>query len=100
MSIDTIEQQMKANAMQFAGLNAVVKFDFGPEGSLYIDGKSNPPTIDRTGPEPDTTLAIASGDLIKIQQGQLAPTMAFMTGKLKVTGNMGVAMKLSSMLED
>lgn len=100
MSIDVIEQQLKANAMQFAGLNALVKFDFGPEGSLYIDGKSTPPTIDRTGGDPDTTLAISSDDLIKIREGQMAPTMAFMTGKLKVTGNMGIAMKLSSMLED
>ncbi|WP_119677658.1 SCP2 sterol-binding domain-containing protein [Indioceanicola profundi] len=100
MSIDMIEQQMKSRSMQFAGLNAVVKFDFGQEGSLIVDGKTTPPAIGRTGPDPDTTLSISSGDFIKLSQGDLNPTMAFMTGKLKVSGNMGVAMKLSSMLED
>ena len=34
---------------------------------------------------------------MKLAQGQLDPAMAFMSGKLKVEGDMGVAMKLQSL---
>ena len=37
---------------------------------------------------------------MKLAEGKLAPTLAFMTGKLKVSGNMGIALKLANMLED
>ncbi|QJE73179.1 SCP2 sterol-binding domain-containing protein [Aerophototrophica crusticola] len=99
-TIDQVEAQMKARATSFAGLNAVVKFDFGSMGAIFVNGKTMPPSISQQGTDPDTTLAISLDDFIKLSEGKLAPTMAFMTGKLKVSGNMGVAMKLSSMLED
>lgn len=100
MTLDQVEAQMKARALQFSGLNARVKFDFGSAGSLFLDGKASPPAVSREGADPDTTLIISLPDFVKLSQGQLAPTMAFMMGKLKVQGNMGVAMKLSNMLED
>ncbi|MFV3128418.1 SCP2 sterol-binding domain-containing protein [Niveispirillum sp. KHB5.9] len=100
MTIDQIEAQMKARAMNFVGLGALVKFDLGGGEALFIDGRKTPPTIAREGATPDTTLTISSDNLIKLAEGKLAPTLAFMTGKLKVSGNMGIAMKLSNMLED
>ena len=46
----------------------------------------------------ECTLSITPENLIAIQQGKLDPTMAFMTGKLKVNGDMSVAMKLQPLL--
>lgn len=100
MTVDQIEAQMKARAMNFMGLGALVKFDFGGGDALFIDGRSTPPVVSREGATPDTTLTISAENLIKLAEGKLAPTLAFMTGKLKVSGNMGVAMKLANMLED
>lgn len=100
MTIDQIEAQMKSRAMNFIGLGALVKFDLGGGDVLFIDGRTTPPAIAREGAAPDTTLTISAENLMKLADGKLAPTLAFMTGKLKVSGNMGVALKLANMLED
>lgn len=100
MTIDQIETQMKSRALNFVGLGALVKFDLGGGDMLFIDGRKTPPTIGREGTTPDTTLTISAENLVKLAEGKLAPTLAFMTGKLKVSGNMGIAMKLANMLED
>ncbi|OYQ33578.1 sterol carrier protein [Niveispirillum lacus] len=100
MTIDQIEAQMKARALNFVGLGALVKFDLGGGDVLFIDGRATPPTVGRQGAAPDTTLTISGDNLMKLADGKLAPTLAFMTGKLKVSGNMGIALKLANMLED
>ncbi|WP_029014259.1 SCP2 sterol-binding domain-containing protein [Niveispirillum irakense] len=100
MTLDQVEAQMRARAINFTGLGALVKFDFGAGQALFINGRTTPPAISQEGDTPDTTLTISLENLVKLAEGKLAPTLAFMTGKLKVSGNMGVAMKLANMLED
>ena len=100
MTLDQVEAEMKSNAMRFAGLGALVKFDFGDAGALFVDGTKAPPAISRDCAEPRTTISISLENFVKMNQGQLNPMMAFSTGKLKVSGDMGLAMKLSSMLDD
>ncbi|MFZ0216859.1 MAG: SCP2 sterol-binding domain-containing protein [Candidatus Dormiibacterota bacterium] len=48
---------------------------------------------------PDLTLIAAGEDLVKIFTGGLDPTAAFMSGKLKIKGNMGLALKLQSLFK-
>lgn len=69
------------------------------KGTWFIDlkgegscGKGNSPT------EPDVTLSLTSENLLKMFQGSLKPTTAFMTGKLKISGDMGKAMKLEKLM--
>jgi putative sterol carrier protein len=53
----------------------------------------------RVGDEPaDVTLSADADTFRAIFEGDLNPTSAFMTGKLSVDGDMGVAMKLASVL--
>ena len=50
--------------------------------------------------EADSTLTLTPDSLEKMIAGGLDPTFAYMTGKLKISGSMGVALKLAAMLED
>jgi putative sterol carrier protein len=64
------------------------------EGSVIIDGD----TVRADDGEADCTMT-ASGETFEgILDGDVNPTSAFMTGKLKVEGDMGLAMKLGSIL--
>ena len=76
------------------GLDQSVKFDFGPDGVIHMDGAT---VTNENGPA-DCTLTLSKADFESMAQGQLDPTMAFMSGRLKIAGDMGVAMKLQPIL--
>lgn len=102
MSLEMITDTIKEKLSMAAGLQAKVKFDFGDDGCLFVDTTQNPPLIshEETDEEADTTLICSLDTFQKILGGTQDPNIAFMMGKLKVKGSMGLAMKLNSILED
>jgi putative sterol carrier protein len=50
-------------------------------------------------PRPDTTFTTSSGTWLAIVEGRQDPMRAFMTGKLKVSGDMMLAMKVPTLFE-
>jgi putative sterol carrier protein len=98
MSVSDIEAAFNQRLDRFGDLGATVKFDFGDD-RLFLDGTQKPATLSHEDKDAECTLTITPENLIAIQQGKLDATMAFMTGKLKVKGNTGVAMRLSSYLK-
>ena len=82
-----------------SGLGGTLKFDFGEPGSIYIDGKSSPNTVsDGAGKNADCTISVTLETFEKMVKGELDGTSAFMQGKLRVAGDMGLAMKLGPIL--
>ena len=76
------------------GFDGSAKFVIEDEGAIIIDQTGARAADD----DADVTLT-ASADVFKaILDDELNPTTAFMTGKLSVDGDMGVAMKLTSVL--
>ncbi len=79
--------------------SATIKFNFkdGPE-VVYIDGKSTPTAVHNNDDKADCTVTSLFEDFTKLVAGKLDPTTAFMMGKIKIDGDMGVAMKLGTLL--
>ncbi len=88
-----------AAKMQDAGAvlpGKTVKLDFGDNGTIMLDGVDNKVTEDDGAA--DTTIKIAWEDWQAMADGQLDGMTAFMTGKLKVEGDMSNAMQLQGVL--
>ena len=73
-----------------------VKLDFGDKGTIMLDGNAN--TVTEDDGAADTTIKITWDDWQSMADGQLDGMTAFMTGKLKVEGDMSNAMQLQSVL--
>ncbi|NBN65387.1 sterol-binding protein [Microvirga tunisiensis] len=92
----TLEQLTEAVRGKVAGggIDDSVKFDLGDAGVIFMEGS----TVTNEDKDADCTITISADNLGELLAGELNPTMAFMSGKIKVAGAMGVAMKLSSVL--
>lgn len=97
MSLDAVVQDLKAKFAN-AALSNRIKLDLGGDGVVLVDGGAKPLAITKTDGPADVTLSLSLGDLQKMLAGDLNPQMAFMTGKLKIAGDMSVAMKLAQIL--
>ena len=78
-----------------AGVDTVVQFKFtGSQASeWYVIIKDQKfESVQGTHPDPKMTMTVDSDDYIKISTGDLDATMAFIKGKVKVSGDMGVAL--------
>lgn len=93
MSLDAIADQMRAKVAD-SGFDKSVKFDLGSAGVIVIDGK----TVSTTDAPADCTITMSKDDFDALVAGELNPTAAFMQGKLRVDGDMSVAMSLSSLI--
>ena len=76
------------------GFDGSAKFVIEGEGAIVIDGDGARASDD----DADVTLSADAETFQSIMDGDLDPTAAFMTGKLTVDGDMGMAMKLGSIL--
>lgn len=96
MNLSDVTNRVQAALASGVNFDKTVKFDFGSVGKLFIDGAAKQATNDDK--PADATVSVDFEDFKKLAQGALDPTMAFMSGKLKVAGDMGVVMKLQSIL--
>ncbi|WP_069300760.1 SCP2 sterol-binding domain-containing protein [Neptunicoccus sediminis] len=93
---DVINQAVEALNAKLGddGFDGSVKVEITGEGSLVVDSNGA-----RAGDEEtDCTLTADAETFVGMMDGDVNPTSAFMTGKLAVDGDMGVAMKLGALL--
>ncbi len=98
--VKEIVKQMGAILGANCGLNGTLKFDFGEPGSVFIDGRSNPNSVSEgDGKNADCTISVSLENFEQMVEGKLDGTTAFMMGKLRVAGDMGLAMKIGPILQ-
>ena len=94
MTKQELVQKMQDNRAWVAG--KTVKLDFGPEGTVMLDGAAE--QVSEGDGTADTTIKTSWEDWQKMAAGELDGMTAFMTGKLKVEGDMSNAMQLQGVL--
>jgi len=101
--IEDLMAAMEARAPHLRGLGYRVRFDVTDAGgSILLDGTGGRAELSVADEEAeaDSVLRLSSADLAALIAGKLSPMLAFATGRLKVEGSKGVAMKLASLLDE
>lgn len=97
MSFESILSDVKSRATNASTLGAKLKFDFGDQ-KIFLDGSGSENVVSTADDDADCTITISLKDFEALLNGELNPMMAFMMGKVKVKGDMGIAMKLQSLV--
>lgn len=105
MTVNEIFQQMRdrvmSNPAKVANMQGSYVFELTGDGGGVYHAAFDQGAVDiaeGTIPNPGCTVTMAASDFLLLVSGKLNPTAAFMGGKLKIKGDMGLAMKLQSVL--
>ena len=99
MKLNEITKKMNKLATLNAGkIDAKIKFEFS-DGCVLIDDTTSPPTISNENNDADCVIEINNENFSEILNKKMSSMSAFMTGKMKIKGEMTIAMKLSSLFD-
>lgn len=96
MNIQDITDLVVKKASDTDPLGKAVKFHLGDD-LLHIDGTGDSNVVSNEDKDADATVKVSAEDFANLLSGDLNPMTAFMSGKIKVDGDMGVAMKLQKL---
>ena len=99
MTLEDVAAKIRQKTHHANEFHARVLFDFGDDGCLHVDANEFPALISTDAKEADVTLLTSLDTFGKILNGETDPNFAFLMGKLKIQGNMGLALKLNGFLE-
>lgn len=97
MTLQEITQQFAARIDKAPALDKTLKFVF-EEGVVFVDLTGETPQVSNADKPADCTITTKLATLDALRKGEINPMMAVMSGKVKIKGDMGVAMKLQSLL--
>ncbi len=90
------------NADAAKGMSSVIQFNLTGDGggSWNVAIKEGACTVSEGAhASPNMTMTMAAQDYVDMITGKLNGQMAFMSGKLKIAGDMGLAMKMQSLFK-
>jgi putative sterol carrier protein len=83
---------------KLAGIDNSFLFDVADEGQWLVEVRNGAVTVsDGAGRDADVTIEVSSAVFDRIASGEQNPATAYMTGKLKIKGDMSVALKLQKL---
>ena len=97
MSIEYIQEEFNKRAENLDPIGAKVKMQID-DMAIIIDGTGDSNKILLENGEADCTISTTLESLEQMRNGELNPMMAVMMGKVKISGDMGAAMKVQGFL--
>lgn len=97
-----LQAKINENPHKIIGFRATYHFELSGEDSGTFQVTFADDTVqvyDGTPDQPNCTLAMSDVNFIKLLKGDLNPTAAFMMGKIKLKGELGLALKLQQILD-
>lgn len=98
MNFETILSAVTTQAANVTPFGAKLKFVLGDD-VILIDGTGDSNIVSQNDEEAACTISTDTDTFMKLKNGELNPMMAVMTGKVKIKGDMGLAMKLQSLIQ-
>jgi putative sterol carrier protein len=92
---ETLESRVDES--KTAGMNNSYLFDIDGAGKWKVDVQDGSVKVTQDAEDADVTITTTEDTFEKIVSGEQNATSAYMTGKLKVKGDMGAAMKLQKL---
>ena len=87
----------RVDAEKTAGMTNSYLFDIEGAGQWLVSVVDGKVDVTEGGGEADTTITASEETMMAVVKGEQNPTTAYMTGKLKIKGDMGAAMKLQKL---
>ncbi len=89
--------ESRADTSKTAGMNNSYLFDIDGAGQWFVAVDDGNVSVNEGGGDADVTISTTEENFLKIVRGEQNPTAAYMSGKLKIKGDMGAAMKLQKL---
>lgn len=97
MNKEAVLNAIQTQANNIDPIGAKIKFKLDDE-AILIDGTGEGNVVTGDDLEADCVISTSMENFLKLKSGDLNPMMAVMTGKVKIKGDMGLAMKLQSLI--
>jgi putative sterol carrier protein len=95
MTLQELTSRVADSVGADSGLDAVVKFKFGEDGVIRIDGLAKPNQVTNDDTEATITITLSRDNFERILDHELSPQKALMTGKMRLRGDMRIALRLN-----
>jgi putative sterol carrier protein len=89
--------ESRVDESKTAGMNNSYLFDIDGAGKWHVTVEDGKVSVSERDADADAIIATSEETFSKMVTGEQNPTSAYMTGKLKVKGDMGAAMKLQKL---
>ena len=94
---DSIFNELQNKANEVDAIGGTIKFVID-DTIVFVDGSGNKNVVSNSNEDADCTISTSATALKDMQTGDLNPMTAVMSGKVKISGDMSLAMKVQSLM--
>lgn len=97
MTLEEITQKVQDLSNSHQGkIGSTIKFQFEDGGVIFLDDSVSPPIVTNNDNSAQCTVKMSTENFLKLMDGEMNAMGAYMMGRLKIDGDMAIAMKLAN----